>query len=319
MLKIRTFFNIKMFKIIVKIVTFSVIALIFYFIGKSLFLNWQQVKEYQFSLNYFYLAISFIFLSVSLLGRGLVWKKIINFLQPDNDLKWKEAVKFDVYSQLGRYLPGKIFGIVGKAYLARNKNISTKNLYLSVAYVAIFHPLAAFLLSLFLISFFFGYDINFPHFYLISLLIIIAVLTVIHFRVFQRLIALFLTKITKEPVQFDFDLNWFQKLKIIFYYSIVEFFMGLGFFFLINSITFLSIQTLLSIAGIYILAGILGLAAIFAPGGLGIREGVLILFLQVFFPLNIAILISLLARIWATITELFLAGGFYLLDKVKKR
>lgn len=316
--QIRQFFDGKMSKIIGKIISFSVVALIFYFIGKSLFSNWQQVKEYQFSLNYFYLVISFIFLAINLLARGLVWKKIINFLQPDNDLKWKEAVRIDVYSQLGRYLPGKIFGIVGKAYLARNKNISRKNLYLSVIYVALFYPIAAFLLSLFLISFFFDYDLNFPNFYLISLLIIIAGLTIIHFRVFQRLIALFLTRVTKEPVQFDVDLNWFQKLKIVFYYSIVEFFMGLGFFYLINSITFLPIQNLLSIVGIYILAGILGLVAVFAPGGLGVREGVLILFLQVFFPLNIAILISLLARIWASITEVFLAGGFYFLGKVKK-
>lgn len=307
-----------MLKIIGKIISFSVIALIFYFLGKSLFSNWQQVKEYQFSFNCFYLAISFIFLAIGLLSRGLVWKKIINFLQPDNDLKWKEAVRIDVYSQLGRYLPGKIFGVVGKVYLARNKNILSKNLYLSVIYVVLFHPTAAFLLSLFLIGFFFDYDVNFHNFYLICSISVIAGLIAIHFRLFQHLITLFMTKIIKKPIQFDFDLNWLQKLKIVFYFSIVEFFMGLGFFCLINSITFLPVQNLLSIVGIYIAAGVLGFAAFFSPGGLGVREGVLILFLHPFFPLNIAILISLLARIWATITEVSLAGGFYFLDKIKK-
>lgn len=305
--------------IISKVIGFSVIALIFYFLGKNLFLNWEQIKEYHFSLNYFYLVVSFIFLAIGLLTRGLVWKRVVNFLQPENDLGWGEAIRIDIYSQLGRYLPGKIFGVVGKVYLARNKNILRKNLYLSVIYDALFHPVASFLLSLFLIGFFFNYNLDFSNFYLIGLLAIIGVLIVTHPRVSQYLIKLFLSKIKKEPVRLDSDLSWFQKIKVIFCYSLTDFFMGLGFFYLINSLIHLPFQNLLSIVGIYVLAGVLGFVAFFAPSGLGVREGVLVLFLQPYFPLNIAILISLLARVWTILAELSLAGGFYLLEKVKKQ
>ncbi|GAI36761.1 unnamed protein product, partial [marine sediment metagenome] len=250
--------------------------------------------------------------------RGLVWKKIVNFLQPDNDLGYLEAIRIDLYSQLGKYLPGKVFAPLGKIYLARNKNISKKNLYLSVVFDAILSIAAAFSISLFLIGFFLDCNINLFNFYLIGLLAVIGGLAATHHRVIQYLIKLFLTKRKKELIDLNFDLSWINRVKIILYYAFVNFWIGFGFFYLIKSITYLSIQNLLSVIGIYILAGVLGLTAFFAPSGLGIREGVLVLFLQFYFPLNIAILISLLARVWTILGDLFLAGGFYLPNIFKK-
>lgn len=304
-------------KIIGRLISFSLIILIFYFLGRNLFLNWGQIKEYQFSLNYFNLIVSFIFLALGFLVRGSTWKKIVDFLQPDNDLGYLEVMRIEVFSQLGKYLPGKVFGPIGKAYLARNKKIFKKNLYFSVILDALLDPIAAFLLSLFLIGFFFPFKINLPNFYLTGLVVVILGLTVTHPKIFSCLINFFLTKIKKEPIRLDFNLDWLKKIKIILYYSLANFLMGLGFFYLINSLTYLSLQSLLPIIGIYVLAGILGFLAFFAPGGLGVREGTLVLFLQFYFPLNVAILISLLARIWSTLLDIILAGGFYLFDKVK--
>lgn len=305
-------------KIVGKIISFAVVALIFYFLGKNLFLDWEQIKEHQFSLNYFYLVFSFICLGASFLSSGLVWKKIVNFLQPDNDLGYLEAIRIVAYSQLGKYLPGKVFSVIGMIYLSRNKNISKKNLYLSIIFVIIFPIIASLVLSLFLIGFFFVYSIDFFIFYLIGILVILGGLIVIHPRVFQYLVRLFFNKIKKEPIDLDFDLSWFSKLKIILYYAFADFLFGLGFFCLTNSVTYLSWQNLLSIIGAYVLAMVLGLVVFFAPSGLGVREGVLVLFLQFYFPLNVAILISLLARVWTVLGDLFLAGGFYLPNIFKK-
>ncbi|MBZ9577563.1 flippase-like domain-containing protein [Patescibacteria group bacterium] len=304
--------------IISKIISFFIVALIFYFLGRNLFLNWEQIKEHQFSLSYFYLAFSFICLGAGFISRGLVWKKIVNFLQADNDLGYLEAIRIVAYSQLGKYLPGKVFSVVGMIYLSRNKNISKKNLYLSVIFAIIFSIIASFVLSLFLIGFFFVYSIDFFIFYLIGILVILGGLIVIHPRVFQYLVRLFFNKIKKEPIDLDFDLSWLNRIKIILYYAFADFWTGFGFFCLINSITYLSIQNLFSIIGVYVLAMVLGLVVFFAPSGLGVREGVLVLFLQFYFSLNVAILISLLARVWAILGDLFLAGGFYLSNIFKK-
>ena len=142
---------------------------------------------------------------------------------------------------------------------------------------------------------------------------------IINPRVFQYLLTLFLKKIKKEPVDLSFDLRITNKIKIILYYAFSDFLTGVGFFYLINSITYLSFSDLFGVVGAYILAGVLGFLAFFAPSGLGVREGILVLFLQFYFPINIAILISLLARIWTVLGDLFLAGGFYISSVFKKQ
>lgn len=327
-------------KIISKIIGFFVIVLIFYFLGKNLFTNFEQIREYQFSLNYFYLALSFIFLGLGFLNRGLVWKKIINLLQPDNNLSYLEAIKIETYAELGKYLPGKVFSLIGLIYLARDKNISKKNLLLSVIFYSIFFIVAGFILSLFLISFFFAYpvrdllslspsfasvisngaySVNLFNFYLIGIFAIIGGLVAVHPRVFQFLIRLVLIKIkSPDSVELSSGLNWPDRLKMIFYCLFTHFLFGLGFFCLINSITYLPLQNLLSIIGVFVLAMIMGFVVFFVPGGLGIREGALVLLLQPFFPLNIAILISLLTRVWTISADVLAAGGFYLSGKFKK-
>ncbi|MFH1841369.1 MAG: lysylphosphatidylglycerol synthase domain-containing protein [Candidatus Nealsonbacteria bacterium] len=306
-------------KTISKIIGFFIVVLIFYFLGKNLYLNWEQVKEYQISLNYLYLIVSFILLSIAILGRGLVWKKIVDILEPANDLGFLESVRISVFSQFGKYLPGKIFAPAGMIYLTRSKNISKKNLYLSVIFDAFFPIISAFILSLLLIGLFFNYEVGFFNFYLIGFLAILVGFAITHPWIFQYLVKMFLKILKKEQVDFNFTFSWFNRIKIISFYSLTHFLIGLGFFFLINSITYFPLENLLSSAGIYILAGVLGLVAFFIPGGLGVREGVLVLFLQFYFPLNVAILISLLARIWSTLVDIFLGGGLFLYNKIKKQ
>src|SRR3989344_7343622 len=303
-----------------KLISLFLVVLIFYFLGRKLFLNWQQIKEYQFSLDYFNLAISFVFLLVGVLARGLVWRKIVYFLQQYNDLGYLEAMRIESYAQLGRYLPGKVFGPIAKAYLARNKKISKDNLYFSVVLDAILHPIAALLLSLFLIFFFFNTRqmINFPNFYLAAFGVVILGLVITYPKIFRYLVNFFIVKIKKEPFNFNINLSWLNRIKIMFYYSLTEILTGIGFFYLINSLVYLPFQNLLPIIGIFVLAGIFGFLVPFAPGGLGVKEGTLVFFLQVFFPLNIAILIALISRIWTIIIDASLPVCFYFLDKFKK-
>jgi hypothetical protein len=56
-----------------------------------------------------------------------------------------------------------------------------------------------------------------------------------------------------------------------------------------------------------------GLVVILVPYGLGVREGLLMLFLQPFLSTESAALISLAARLWTLIGELLAAGFVTLL------
>jgi uncharacterized membrane protein YbhN (UPF0104 family) len=51
----------------------------------------------------------------------------------------------------------------------------------------------------------------------------------------------------------------------------------------------------------------IGFLAVFVPGGLGVREGILVLLLSLYFPLPVATLISIFSRLYISVVEL---GGF---------
>jgi uncharacterized membrane protein YbhN (UPF0104 family) len=66
------------------------------------------------------------------------------------------------------------------------------------------------------------------------------------------------------------------------------------------------------------IASILGLGAIFAPSGLGVREGVLVYLLSYVMPGSVAVIVSVLTRIWTTLIETGLIVGIYFLFGMRK-
>jgi len=279
-------------KTIIKSFGLLIGILVFYFLIKNLIVNWEEVKQYKFSINYFYMLISFLFFVSGNFLKGIVWKKIIDFLEKDNDLGYGEAIDISTISQLGRYIPGKIFSLLGKAYLCKNKKISRLNLYTSITLDAILPIFSAFILSFVLIAFYF--PVKFPYYFLLIVVFIVILVNPCIIKLVGRKINLL-----NLP-----NWNWGYSIKIVLGYMVSHFLIGVGFFLLIKSILSFSFQNLLSIIGVYTLAGVIGLIVIFIPGGLGIREGILVLFLNLYFPFNVSILISIIGRIWTIIGDI---------------
>ena len=88
-------------------------------------------------------------------------------------------------------------------------------------------------------------------------------------------------------------LNW-----IAYGFAFVLFVRGLGF-----SVGWLELMS--SFAAAYLL----GYIAIFAPAGLGVREGFLVAFLEPELA-GAAVGVAVLTRVWMTVVELLPAGGF---------
>jgi uncharacterized membrane protein YbhN (UPF0104 family) len=63
----------------------------------------------------------------------------------------------------------------------------------------------------------------------------------------------------------------------------------------------------------------LGLIAIFAPSGLGVREGALVYLLSFMMVTPVAVIISVLTRIWMTLIEIGLIGMVYLMGRYSER
>ena len=80
--------------------------------------------------------------------------------------------------------------------------------------------------------------------------------------------------------------------------------LGLSFFLLSRNLQLFSWATLPGLCGIYALSHVFSLIALFAPGGLGVREGALAVQLGRLLPTGIAEALAIGIRIWFTMIEL---------------
>jgi glycosyltransferase 2 family protein len=92
---------------------------------------------------------------------------------------------------------------------------------------------------------------------------------------------------------------------------------GAGFVLIVSSMMTISPDMYIGLGATYILASIIGLLAIFVPGGLGVREAIIVLVLSVYFPVEQAIIVALVARFYATISDLGVGLVYLILNKGK--
>jgi uncharacterized membrane protein YbhN (UPF0104 family) len=74
----------------------------------------------------------------------------------------------------------------------------------------------------------------------------------------------------------------------------------------------------LFLTGALAISSTLGLIAIFAPSGLGVREGALVYILSFMMATPVAVIISILTRVWITLIEIGLIGMVYLIGQLQQ-
>ena len=288
--------------IIKLIVRIGIILSIFYFLGKSLQQNWAQVDFKQLHFNVPLLFVSVFFLFGYFLMYAFGWRLILK--QLDVSLPFLQGLKIIFYSQLGKYLPGKIWAWAGRMYFCQKIGISNRKSFISMVLEVALEMTGSILIFLVAFSISPGFRTNIDPLFLIIVIIILP--TIIYPKILTKTINFFLRLIKKEPI--EINLNFSQICIITGYYCITWFCFGIAFYFLINSVTFITPSKIPIITGSFAIASTIGVIALFAPAGLGVREGILALLLNNFFPISLAIFLSLLSRLWVTIGGLVMAG-----------
>jgi hypothetical protein len=279
-----------------------IILSIFYFLGKNLYRNWGQIDFKQLHFNVSLLIVSVFFLLGFFLVFAIGWKSILKGIGVS--LPFFKSLKIIFYSQLGKYLPGKIWTWAGRIYFCQQLGIPTSKTFLSMVLELALTTISGILIFLVALLISPEFKINIHPFFLI--IVVIISFTIIHPKVLTRIINFFLYLLKKEPIKIE--LNFSEICFIMGCYFIIWFCFGIAFYFLINSVTFIAPSKILIITGSFAISNTVGVMALFAPAGLGVREGILSLLLSNFFPLSLAILLSFLCRIWITVGELVMVG-----------
>lgn len=257
------------------------------------------------------LVISLVLLLIGFLLSGASWASVLN--QAGYRISYMDGVTSTGLSIFGKYIPGKIWVIMGRAeYLTKRYPGARKDLA-SFSFDAQFIALwvALMLGTIGMIS------INSINLYGLSVLLLFILLSlVIYTPLFHRVAAFALSKILKRPVKVP-KLPFLKLPGVILWYLMNWGVWCMSFYFLAASLT---AQTLpLNVSFAFGLAGSLGILAIFAPGGLGIREGIITGYLTIVgLDLQDATTIAVASRLWFLIGEVFIFLVALILDRRKK-
>ena len=238
------------------------------------------------------------------------WAYIVNDLGGPQIPK-ADAIRLFMIANLGRYIPGKIWQIAGLTALAKDRGVPPGTAVGAAVLGQGIALVAAAGLGIGL------YDVILPpgYFGLISIVLIGSVVVLatipVSFKAGAKLWLRFMGSQTIEPPSPTSGLRW---LLLYFVNWIVY---ALAFWMMVAS--FDSDISLIPVAAAFPAAYVLGYLMIFAPAGLGVREGFLIVFLSPHLGLGPSGVIAVVARLWTTLTEVVPASVFWFQHITSKR
>lgn len=239
---------------------------------------------------------------------SLLWTRLIAGLSNARLTLW-ESFQHQNLLNLGKYLPGKIWGMV-----ARGATLTARGLTSTEVVVATCTEQTLVLHSAGLVSALLFASLH-PTVPTVALVIFLFLtlgfgsrLLMIAFRLYARMLKN--TTALSDALEIK-SISATKYLNFVFGYSVG---------WIVNGLLFASIYlTFYSAAppsieflGILVLANTVGVAlgflALFAPGGIGVREAVTSAMLVTVMPLDDAIMLAVLFRLWLLLTDVFVGG-----------
>jgi len=320
---------------LIRILRIALIAAIFYWMLRPVFKQWNHpingplVRQRILATNWALFALASLMFSLFLfLFRATSWRRIL--IAFGHTLPVRAASRIWSFSELARYIPGVIWQVVGRVYLAKPYGVPAH-----VSSATQILELCIFMLANILVAFIClvaagirRIPSEHRHWLFIAAAFIPILLTLLHPKVFYSLLNKILARLHKHPI--EPALRKRQLTLVILWNILGLLWQSLAIWVLTYSTLQLPIQKWYLLAGAYCLAWTMGFSVGFLmPGGIGVREAIFITtlqfllpksFIRIHFP-DLAVLAALagflgvLLRLWAITGELLLASLLYLLDR----
>lgn len=238
----------------------------------------------------------------------VTWQKALLYAT-GKTIALRESLSQILMVNFGKYIPGKIWGMAarGKRLVEAGYGVEeiARTSYLEQALLL----LTGFALALVAAAITFGNTI----YWLGFLLALVAIMLFRHGDTILQKLAQFIPRAGSLLRYFQVRIGTFEVLKLAAGYTFQWLFLAGAFTFVCTSI--ISVEITPANIAIFVLsltAGFLaGFLALFAPGGVGVREGVGAALLTSVVSLEEAVLLMLLFRVWVVAAEL-IAGAIVL-------
>jgi len=297
---------VRMKKILKVILSALIILLICYFYFIEVKKNWTSLQDFQFVFNTYYLIISLSFYLFSYVLETFIWQTCINRHLGRHELNLTRSIAVVNASGLLKYVPGRIWTYTAQLLWLEKYNISKSlvlyvnliciagsiivSLYLSLIYLAMYTNILGAVLLVVLFTALILFNIA----YIAWNSSLMNKLIVVINRLFKREI---------QPLSESRSLILLIQLIYVFSWTL----MGAGGYFLAEGVGLeVPLTDIFAILAAMSLSWLIGYFAVFSPGGLGIREGFMLLMLNGVTNTATALIFPVISRLMYLIAEGFL-------------
>lgn len=259
--------------------------------------------------NWYFVGLATLFGLGMRFWQVLIWLVLLHNLGA-KDLKSNIKPLTFVYAKswLGRYIPGTAPWILGKIFFASKLGISKSKLAVSSLLEGALQIAVVMVVSLAILLF----DTRLSHLGTNMTILIVAALVAcivsVWPPVFNRLVAFAYKIIRKKQLDPEHLASNKTVAQGALLYIVSALLSGTALFFIAKAIDpSLGFSNLPYVIGLSNLAGAMGMLAIFAPSGIGVRDGIILALLSVVMKPEYALAVTVAARLWDVVIDLLFA------------
>ncbi len=310
-----------------------VVGIVLLFLGLNIYRGWRHASRVQLDVRPWLLVASFILALAFWFMTGVGWNLMVRCL--GGRLALRKGMKVYFLSNLGWYVPGKVWYAVGRAYLGRQEGISAGVISTSVLMEMVISLTSSALMATLALPLLFPF-LGVKGLYL-GIAVLVLGLVVLHPAPMRGLLALLgrilggleqvidlspgypvthhlfspdrqIRRLNKLATDLATQagpggrLRYSAMLGLLVGYLFIWGFVGTAFFVMLNAVYPLSLAWLPTVAGIYAASWIAGFLTP-SPSGWGVREGAAIFLLGNYLPVPAVTAAAILFRLWLTLAE----------------
>ena len=289
------------------------LILVLLFLVRYFYRNWDDYKNLDLNINWGIFCLAVLFYFAYKITLASLWHYLT--VLTECSISWAKAVTAYLYSILGKYIPGKVFMLLARipAYEEEGKSIAKVTVCFFLENICTLLG-AAFL---FLVSLFFFPNDLLKQYQWGAVALVIAFFICIHPKIINFFLRFVEKWLKKDNIRIP--ITYPQMLKVVGCFVCNWIIAGVGFYLLTCSIYPLPWSQFLYAAGIFGVSCIIGILAVFAPSGIGVREGIMVMGLSLVMPQEYAVVISIVSRLWMSVSEIILIGAAWLINYLKKK
>jgi glycosyltransferase 2 family protein len=294
-----------------KLLALGLVAATLAFIGRTLWVNWRDLAEFQWQIRPVLLVLS-VLAHVAVLAWGVyVWSRVLRYFGV-RDIAFGPLLRIWSFANAARYVPGVVWQFLAAARLGAASGLAQVVTLSSM----IVHVLVSLTSAALVAAFTLPLDalgLSPAATWGVRAIAGVAALVTVHPEVIGFGLRLVPRALHRDVLSWSG--GWVDGLFLLGLALTSWILYGFAYFLFLAALGPVPLAALPLAAGVNALSFVAGYLAIPAPGGIGVREAAMTLLLTPLLPVGVAAGVAIAARVWSIVAEIGLAAVAAALDR----